>query len=40
MTQTNLEQFALETGAVKATKSGVDATKQAIAREKAQKKIK
>lgn len=39
MTQTNLEQFALETGAVKATKSGVDATKQAIAREKAQKKL-
>ncbi|MGP5875117.1 peptidoglycan DD-metalloendopeptidase family protein [Listeria monocytogenes] len=39
MTQTNLEQFALETGAGKVAKSSTEATKQSIAREKAQKKL-
>ncbi|EAH3326566.1 phage tail tape measure protein [Listeria monocytogenes] len=39
MTQTNLEQFALETGAGKVAKSSTEVTKQNIAREKAQKKL-
>lgn len=39
MTQTNLEQFAMESGAVKTAKSGAEVTKQNIAREKAQKKL-
>ncbi|MBC6156629.1 peptidoglycan DD-metalloendopeptidase family protein [Listeria welshimeri] len=39
MTQTNLEQFALETGAGKVAKSNTEVTKQNIAREKAQKKL-
>ncbi|EAE3064581.1 phage tail tape measure protein [Listeria monocytogenes] len=39
MTQTNLEQFALETGAGKVAKSSTEVAKQNIAREKAQKKL-
>ncbi|QDA74637.1 phage tail tape measure protein [Listeria seeligeri] len=39
MTQTNLEQFALETGAGKVAKSSSEVTKENIAREKAQKNL-